>query len=114
MTTPAPLANTETLAQWVSHWVAVVKAHEKLLLAIILAVVLWHFGDKAYDAYGRHLSAKQAADNAQIAQIEKQNAQTQLQLDQLKASVDARAKIDTAKRAVSKQGVVAKQQTHRV
>lgn len=96
----------KTIETFIGHWVTIIKAHEKLLLAVIATLLLWHFGNKAYDAYGLHLNATQKADNAQIAQIESNNAQIQAKLDQLKATVDANAKIDDAKIAASKQKLV--------
>jgi hypothetical protein len=94
----------------ISHWVTLIKAHEKLLLALIISGVLWHYGDKAYDAYSNHLKAEQSATNAQIAQVDKNNLALQVQIAQLKASVDAKAKIDDAKIAASKQKLVVVQQ----
>jgi len=75
-----------------------------------VAAVLWHYGDKIYDAYGKHLSTQQAAINAQIAQVEKQNEQNQITLQQLAATVAAQSKIDDAKIAAAKQTIVVKQQ----
>lgn len=113
MATPAPvIASTPTSG--FTHWVNVVKAHEKLIIMAILAIVLWHIGDKAYDAYGKHLEAQQSATNTQIAQVEQQNAATQAKLDELKATVAAQAKIDDAKIAAAKQKVVVAQQADAV
>ena len=99
----------QTLETVIRHWVTLIKAHEKLLLAIIVAFTLIHFGDKAYDAYGNHLKAVTTADNAQIASIEKQNADTQAKLDSLKATVDANSKLDDAKIAKAKQTIIVKE-----
>jgi hypothetical protein len=103
--TPPPT----TTASFISHWVTFVKAHEKLLLSILLAAVLWHVGDKIYDAYGKHLQAVQVTDNAKIAQIDKQNAQTALDLAQLKATVAANAVLNQAKVVVAKQKLATQQ-----
>lgn len=90
----------------IGHWVTIIKAHERILLALILAFVLIHYADKAYDAYGNHLKATTVADNAHIAEIEKNNAKTEAELSQLKATVDANAKISDAKIAASKSKLV--------
>jgi multidrug efflux pump subunit AcrA (membrane-fusion protein) len=112
-TTPTTTTTTTTMLQkaeaGVGHWVTLIKAHEKLLIVAIIALTLVHFGNKAYDAYGKHLQANQTATNAQISQLEKSNAQTQAQLDQLKATYDAQLKIDEAKIAAAKQTVIIKQ-----
>lgn len=110
-TTPQPLVSTTPPTSGITHWINVIKAHEKLIIVAIMAVVLWHFGDKAYDAYGNHLKAEQNATNSQIAQVEQQNAATQAKLDELKATVAAQAKIDDAKIAAAKQKVIVAQKT---
>jgi len=101
----------QTIETVIGHWVTIIKAHEKLLAVAIAALVLWHFGDMAYNAYGNHLKVEQTATNTQIAQVEQSNAQIQAELIQLKASVDAQAKIDDAKIAAAKQTIVVKQKT---
>jgi hypothetical protein len=111
MTTQAELLSSATptttkTQSFIGHWVTVIKAHEKLILVAIMALVLWHFGDEAYNAYGKHLAANIQADNAHIAQVEQQNAATQAQLATLTATVAANAKIDDAKIAASKQKLV--------
>jgi hypothetical protein len=87
----------------IGHWVTFIKGHEKLLLAVIAALVLIHLGDKAYDAYGKKLTNEQLATNAQIVLVEKSNADIQAKLEQLKATVELQAKIDDAKIAAAKQ-----------
>jgi hypothetical protein len=110
MTTPTTsIATVSKVETFVGHWVTIIKSHERLLLAVIATVLLWHFGNKAYDAYGLHLNTVVKTDNAQIAQIESNNAQIQAKLDQLKATVDANAKIDDAKIAAAKQKLVVTQ-----
>lgn len=99
----------KTLETVIGHWVTFIKAHERLLIAIIIALTLLHFGDKAFDAYSNHLKATVTADNAHIAQIEQNNAQIQAKLDQLKATVEANAKISDAKIAAAKQNLVTQQ-----
>ena len=99
----------KTIETLIGHWVTFFKAHEKLLLAIVIASVAWHFGDEAYNAYAAHLKNNVTADNAQIASIEKQNANTQAKLDALTATIAAQAKIDDAKIAAAKQKVVVQQ-----
>lgn len=96
----------KTIETFIGHWVTIIKAHERLLFAVIATLLLWHFGNKAYDAYGLHLHTITNADNAHIAQIESNNAQIQAKLDQLKATVDANAKIDDAKIAAAKQKLI--------
>jgi hypothetical protein len=96
----------KTVETVIGHWVTFIKAHEKLLLALIAAFTLIHFADKAYDAYGSHLKAITIADNAHIAQIEQNNAKLEADLIVLKATVDARAKIDDAKIAAAKQKLI--------
>jgi len=73
---------------------------------------LIHFADKAYDAYGNHLKTITQADNAKIAQIETQNAQTEAELTKLKAIVDANAVIDDAKIAAAKNKLVVAQKVN--
>lgn len=90
---------------FITHWVNIIKAHEKLILVAITALVLWHFGDVAYNAYGKHLAANIQADNTRIAQAEQQNALTLAQLNTLKATVAANEKIDDAKIAAAKQKI---------
>lgn len=99
----------KTIETIVGHWVTLIKAHEKLLIVTIAALTLFHFGNKAYDAYGNYLHTQQNATNAQIAQIEQSNAQITKQITQLKASVDAQAKIDDVKIAAAKQTLIVKQ-----
>jgi hypothetical protein len=101
---------TATSLHPITHWINLIKAHEKLIITIILALLLWHYGDKIYDAYGKHLDAQVKTDNAQIAQIEKQNEQNAATLQQLTATVAAQAKIDDAKIAAAKQTIIVKQQ----
>jgi hypothetical protein len=110
-TTPQPLVSTTPPTSGFTHWINLIKAHEKLIIVAIMAIVLWHLGDKAYDAYGNYLKAEQNATNSQIAQVEQQNAATQARLDELKATVAAQAKIDNAKIAAAKQKVIVAQQT---
>lgn len=105
-TTPPVIASA---THPITHWINLVKAHEKLIIAVIAAVLLWHYGNKAYDAYGKHLDAQVKTDNAQIAQIEKQNEQNAITLQQLAATVAAQAKIDDAKIAAAKQTIIVKQ-----
>lgn len=99
----------KTIETAIGHWVTFIKGHEKLLLAIIAAFVLLHLGDKAYDAYGQHLKANVTADNARIATIEQSNAKIEADLVALKASVDAKAKIDDAKIAAAKQTIIVRE-----
>ena len=98
-----------TIETAIGHWVTIIKAHEKLLLAIILSLTLIHFGNKAYDAYGKHLSAQTTADSAKVAAIEQSNAKIEADLLSLKASVDAKAIIDDAKIAKAKQTIIIKE-----
>ena len=83
--TPTPTPATPVLASWVHHWIALIKAHEKLLIIGILAFTAFHFYSKAIDAWDRHDSktAQQAAvvvkadnvktkdDSAQLAALQK-------------------------------------------
>jgi hypothetical protein len=100
------LQTTETV---IGHWVTIIKAHEKLLIVAIAALTLVHFGDKAYDLYGKHLTNQQTAINTQIATVEKSNADLAVKLGALKASVDASAKISQAKIVAAKQTLVINQ-----
>jgi cell division protein FtsL len=105
--TPATTTLPTTATAVISHWVTLVKAHEKLLLALIAAVVLFHFGNKAYDVYGKYLTTKQTQTNQQIATQETINAALQKQVDTLTATVAAQAKIDDAKIAAAKSSLAA-------
>lgn len=99
----------KTIETVIGHWVTLIKAHEKLLIVTITALTALHFGNKAYDAYISHLKNEANATNVQIAQVEQNNAQITAQIAQLKASVDAQAKIDDAKIAIAKQTLIVKQ-----
>lgn len=111
MATPSNLVvATPTTAQTVvSHWVTLVKAHEKLLLAIIVATVLFHFGNKAYDAYGNYLTHKQSEINLQITAQTATNAALQKQIDDMAASLAAQTKIADAKIAAAKVSLATQQ-----
>jgi hypothetical protein len=114
-TTPQPtlVSSQQTIVQYngfFSKWIKIIETHEKLILAVIIALVLWHYGDKAYDAYGKYLLSQQSATNTQIAKVEQQNALNAATLQQLTATVAAQAKIDDAKIAAAKQTIVVKQQ----
>jgi len=102
---------TQTVETVIGNWVTLIKAHEKLLIVAIAAFLIFHFGEKAFDLYGNHLTAQQSATNAQIATVEKNNADLAAKLDALKASVDAQAKIDQAKIVAAKQQIVVAQKT---
>lgn len=91
-----------TTSTVIGHWVTLIKAHEKLLLAIIVATVLFHFGNKAYDAYGNYLTHKQSEINLQISAQSATNAVLQKQLDDMAASLTAQTKIDDAKITAAK------------
>jgi hypothetical protein len=99
----------KTIEITIGHWVTIIKAHERLLLAIILSLTLIHFGDKAYDAYGKHLSAQTAAASEKVAAIEQSNAKIEADLAALKTSIDAKAIIDDAKIAKAKQTIIIKE-----
>jgi hypothetical protein len=99
----------KTIETVIGHWVTLIKAHERLLIVSIAALTLFHFGNKAYDAYGNYLHTQQNATNAQIAQVDQQNKLIQAQLEKLKADVDAQAKIDDVKIAAAKQTIIVKQ-----
>lgn len=101
---------TPTTAQTIiGHWVTLVKAHEKLLLAIIAATVLFHFGNKAYDAYGNYLTHKQSEINLQITAQTATNAALQKQLDDMAASLATETKIADAKIAAAKLALTTQQ-----
>ena len=93
----------------IGQWTAFVKAHEKVLLAIVLCLTLIHFGDKAYSAYGDRLKAAAHADQQKIDQLQKSNAKLESDLAALKAAVDARAQIDNQKIVAAKNTIVVRQ-----
>jgi hypothetical protein len=99
----------KTIETVIGHWVTLIKAHEKLLLAIVAALVLWHLGDKAYDAYGNHLKAETTVAESRLANVEKATAQIETDLTALKAQVAAKAIADNTKIAAAKQTIVIKQ-----
>lgn len=108
VTAQPPTANAvETV---VGHWVTLVKAHEKLLIAIIIATTLFHFGNKAYDAYGNYLTSKQTQTNLQIAAQSATNVALQKQIDNMAANVAAQSKIDDAKIIAAKLSLQTQQQ----
>ena len=96
----------KTLETLLGHWYTFVKAHEKIIVVAIAGLLLWHFGDKAFDAYTKHLTDQQAAINKQIVDVEKTNAALVAKLDQLKTTVDAQAKVSQAKIVAAKQKLV--------
>jgi hypothetical protein len=103
---PSWVHTTEAL---VKHWATFIKAHEKLILAIIIAFVAIHYADKGYNAYGNYLKSKTTADNAQIAQLQKQNESTQAKLNEMVAEFKVQSALDELKIAKAKQTVVIKQ-----
>lgn len=113
--TSQPNLNTATTAETViGHWVTLVKAHEKLLLAIIAAVVLFHFGNKAYDAYGNYLKNKQSEINLQISAQSSTNATLQKQIDDMAAHFAAQSKIDDLKIQAAQHTLAVQQQADSV
>jgi hypothetical protein len=110
MTTPTPVTTLSPLTNnIIGSWVALIKAHEKLLLAVVFAFVLWHFGDKAYDAYGQHLKADVTAADTRLANVEKSTAQIEVDLTTLRAQLAAKTAIDNQRIEKDKQAIVDKQ-----
>lgn len=101
------LQSLETL---IGHWITLIKAHEKLLVALLVAFVAVHYGDKAYDAYGQYLKTKQSVDNQKIATLEKQNDDNAKNLQALIADVNSRFQADEAKIVNAKNVIVVQQQ----
>jgi hypothetical protein len=99
----------ETIEKLIASWITFFKAHEKLLLALVVAFVLVHYGDKAYDAYGQYLKSQQTANDQKIAILQKQNDDSAKALATLIADVDARFKADEEKIAKAKTTIVVQQ-----
>jgi hypothetical protein len=96
-TTPTTATPTETIGTLVSHWVTLIKAHEKLLVIVLASLVALHYGDRAYSAYGAYLANKANADKAAVAALAQQNAQTAATLAALQTTIKAQAKIEDIK-----------------
>jgi hypothetical protein len=109
-----PTATVSTVGTIISHWVTFFKAHEKLLFVVIASLVLVHFGDKVYDAYGKHLTVQQSAINAQIVTVEKSNADLATQIAALKTSFDAQAIISQARIVADQKKITVAQQADAV
>jgi hypothetical protein len=100
--TPAPV-NPTLIPKWMHGWTAFVKAHERLVITGVIALVLIHYGDKAYNAFELHEKGKQSADNQQIAQLHNDNLTLAQQLAKMQADYSAKLAAMDAKIAASKQ-----------
>lgn len=100
----------KTIETIIGHWVTFIKAHEKLLLALLIAFVAVHYGDKAYDAYGQYLKSKVSVDDTKIATLQAQNDSNAKMLAAMIADVDARVKADEDKIAKAKTTIIVQQQ----
>ncbi|VVB50868.1 Uncharacterised protein [uncultured archaeon] len=110
--TPPTVAATDPLSvveNFVGHWVTLVKAHEKLLLFVIVSATLVHLGSKGLNIYDKHLHNVDAQNQSQITALETKIAQSAKDLAALQLTVDANAKISEAKIAASKQKLIVAQ-----
>lgn len=89
------------IPNWVHAWGVFVKHHERIILVGIGALVIWHFGDKAYDGWrlGRDTTA-QAQINQQIEAIHAQNQATQAVLAQMQQNFNTT--VETLNAAIAK------------
>ena len=110
-TTPNPVATTTaptTAATAIAHWVTLIKAHEKLLLAVIMAFTILHLGTKVENAFANYHKNAQTKTNTQITAQEATNAALQKQITDMALTVAAsnaaaNAKIAAAQQALAKQ-----------
>lgn len=111
-TTPNPVATTTaptTTAMVIGHWVTFIKAHEKLLLAVIVAFTILHLGTKVENAFATYHKNAQTQTNTQIATQEATNAALQKQITDMAATVAASNAAANAKIAAAQQALVKQQ-----
>ena len=89
-TIPTPTAPTAPTSQnWIEKWVALVKAHERLIIIAVAAFVLFRAGQGIENIILKH-DAKAAESAATLVQQDTvSNKQLQDQLTSMKASADA-------------------------
>jgi ElaB/YqjD/DUF883 family membrane-anchored ribosome-binding protein len=92
--TPITVASLEPA--WLSNWIALVKAHEKLFIALLIGVLSFFAYDKAVTAWDKHEQRVDAAEQqkvvaaaAKTAADDKANAVLALQLDAMRAEYKA-------------------------
>ncbi len=105
-TTPS---NPTVIPSWITSWEAFIKAHERIILIGISSLLLWHFGDKAFDTWkSTRDTAAQTQINQQINSLHAENQATLAQLTKSEAQLNAtiaqlQAKIAAGKQAEQKQ-----------
>jgi|GEM_PF-2114711 len=107
----AVTANPSILPKWVTTWETFVKAHEKLCVVLVTGLLLWHFGDKAYNAYENYRKDQATITQKQLDQTTENNKTLAQTLAQMQAQYNADIVALTAKIAQSKQAVVIQQKT---
>ncbi len=105
----AVTANPSILPKWVTTWETFVKAHEKLCVILVTGLILWHFGDKAYDAYENHRKQQATFTQQQLDQTTANNKTLAQTLAQMQAKYDADIVALNAKIEKSKQTVIIQQ-----
>lgn len=105
----ATTANPTILPKWVVTWETFVKAHEKLLVVLVTGLLLWHFGDKAYDAYENYRKEQATITQQQLNQATTDNKTLAQTLAQMQVKYDADMLALNAKIAKSKQTVIIQQ-----
>lgn len=115
-TTPSnsSIATTENptiLPKWVVTWETFVKAHEKIIIVLVMGLLLWHFGDKAYDAYENYRKEQASITQQQLTQATTDNKTLAQTLAQMQIKYDADILALNAKIAKSKQTVIIQQKT---
>lgn len=88
---------------WVHNYAAFIKAHEKLLIVIILAIIGFYAYDKGVNAWEAYDKRHVALDQQKIDQQHQENVALAQQLAQLKLTVDNNARLADAKIAAMHQ-----------
>jgi hypothetical protein len=98
------------IATAVGHWVTLIEAHERIILTSIAALVLWHYGDKAYDALIRFHENQASQTQQQLQQTQVSGADIEQKLNVLLTQQAAQKKIEDAKTAIAKARLQKQQQ----
>jgi hypothetical protein len=102
-------ANPTVIPAWITSWGAFIKAHERLLLIGVGALVLWHYGNKIENIFVQNRLATQSQVNQQLAQQQTENQSLLAQLSQMQTSFNATIANLNAKIAAKQQAVIVQQ-----
>jgi hypothetical protein len=109
MSEPTPLPTANLLPNWVHTVINLVKAHERLIIVGIAALVLLHFGDKGYDALKAYHASQAKLSQQELVLKAKASQDVQQQLAQMQAENAANTARLEAEIANSKQKVIIQQ-----